>query len=177
MNRITLLLSATLLLLGACQWNSNRQKDANEDAPATTTESGNPYISDNQAEETPALEEDLSGNVIALSASDFVKRITDIDNPQGFRYKGHTPCVVDFYADWCRPCMSIKPMMEKMAKKYKGQLIIYKINVDRAQDVCAAFGIQNIPTLMFFNTTDQPRKMVGAPSETEMENAIRDFLK
>jgi len=177
MNRITLLLSATLLLLGACQWNGNRQKDADEDATATTTESGNPYISDDQAEETTALEEDLSGNVIALSADDFVKRITDIDNPQGFRYKGHTPCIVDFYADWCRPCMSIKPMMEKMAKKYKGQLIIYKINVDRAQDVCSAFGIQSIPTLMFFNTTDQPRKMVGAPTETEMENAIRDFLK
>ena len=91
MNRITLLLSATLLLLGACQWNGNHQKDADEDAAATTTESGNPYISDNQAEETPALEEDLSGNVIALTASDFTKRITDIDNPQGFRYKGHTP--------------------------------------------------------------------------------------
>ena len=60
MNRITLLLSASLLLFGACQWNGNRQKDADENAPATTTESGNPYISDNQAEETPTLEEDLS---------------------------------------------------------------------------------------------------------------------
>lgn len=162
-------------LLGACQ----PKGSSTENTPATGTEETpeNPYISKNQAEETPIRKENLSGRVIALSSEEFIVYITDIDNPQGFRYKGQTPCIVDFYADWCRPCMSIKPMMEKLAAKYKGQLIIYKVNVDRAQDICATFDIQQIPTLMFFNTTDQPRKMVGAPTEEEMEKAIQGFLK
>ena len=73
--------------------------------------------------------------------------------------------------------MQLKPITEKLAAKYKGQLIIYKVNVDKAQDICQSLGIQNIPTLFFFKPNTQPGKMVGAPSEAELEKAIEDFLK
>lgn len=160
--------------LAGCQ-----QKNQNSEANAGTTnteQSSNPYISDTQAQDTPVLEEDLSGKVIMLSASEFVERITDINDDKGFSYKGVTPCIVDFYADWCGPCRQLHPLMERMAEKYKGKLIIYKINVDRAHDVCERFGIQSIPTLIFFKRTEAPAKIVGAPSESELETAITDFL-
>ena len=164
------------LLFAGC--NSPKNNAAEEDVAPNTeeTQTGNPYISDTQAEETPVTEEDLSGEVITLTASEFIKRVTDIYDDQGFRYKGYTPCIVDFYAEWCGPCQHIKPMMARMAKKYKGKLIIYKINVDHARDICDVFGIESIPTLIFFNRTEQPKKMVGAPSKSELENAINDFL-
>ena len=155
--------------LAGCQ-QKNQNGEAN--AGATNTEqSGNPYISDTQAQDTPVLEEDLSGKVIMLSASEFVERITDINDDKGFSYKGVTPCIVDFYADWCGPCRQLHPLMERMAEN-----IIYKINVDRAHDVCERFGIQSIPTLIFFKRTEAPAKIVGAPSESELETAITDFL-
>ena len=67
-------------------------------------------------------------------------------------------------------------MMERMAKKYQGKLIIYKLNVDNAREICDRFGIQSIPTLMFFKRTAAPTRMVGAPTESELDAAINDFL-
>ena len=180
MKRILLLTALIFpLLLGACK-SKNTEADADNSVKATEQEnsknSDNPYISDTQSKDTPAIKEDLSGEVITLTASEFIDKVTDIYDDKGFRYKGNTPCIVDFYADWCNPCQRIKPMMAEMARKYKGKLIIYKINVDHARDICDVFDIENIPTLMFFNRTEQPRKMVGAPSKSELESPINDFL-
>ncbi len=177
MKRIFLLSLIILpFLLGSCKAKSSTTETDTTAQEVKTDDTKNPYISDNQSEETPAVEENLSGEVITLTASEFIKRVTDIYDDKGFRYKGYTPCIVDFYADWCSPCQHIKPMMAEMARKYKGKLIIYKINVDHARDICDVFGIESIPTLIFFNRTEQPKKMVGAPSKSELENAINDFL-
>ena len=73
--------------------------------------------------------------------------------------------------------MQLKPATERLAAKYKGQLIIYKVNVDKAQDICSALGVSSIPTLFFFKPNSQPGKMVGAPSEAELDQTIQEFLK
>ncbi len=177
MKKIIILTAIALpILFGSCDFKKNQHAEEQPTTPTEETRSGNPYISDNQAEETPVQGENLSGEVIALTAEEFTKRVTDVNDPNGFRYKGYTPCIVDFYADWCGPCQQIKPMISRMAAKYKGELIIYKINVDRAHEICNIFDIQSIPTLMFFSRDEQPRKIVGAPSESDLETAINDFL-
>ena len=162
------------LILVACGQKTAEQQTQEE--PATKTENSYDYLNPSQEEQT-STSEDLSGKVIALTADEFRAKITDINPELGLRYKGHTPCIVDFYADWCGPCMQLKPITEKLAAKYKGQLIIYKVNVDRAEDVCQSLGIQSIPTLFFFKPNTQPNKMVGAPSERELEKTIEEFLK
>ena len=155
------------------------QKNKTHHTPDPThTETANDYSHLNPGQEaTPAQKEDLSGKVIALTAEEFRDRVADMNPELGLRYKGSTPCIVDFYADWCKPCMQLKPITEKLAEKYKGKLIIYKINVDRAQDICQSLGISSIPTLIFLKPNTQPGKMVGAPSEAELVNAIEDFIK
>ena len=167
-------LCAALILVACGQKKSAEQQT--QEGPATKTENSYDYLNPSQEEQT-STSEDLSGKVIALSADEFRAKITDIDPKLGLRYKGRTPCIVDFYADWCGPCMQLKPITEKLAAKYKGQLIIYKVNVDRAEDICQSLGIQSIPTLFFFKPNEQPKKMVGAPSERELEKAIQDLLK
>ncbi len=51
------------------------------------------------------------------------------------------------------------------------------MNGDKAQDICQALSISSIPTLFFFKPNEQPGKMVGAPTEAELEKVIQDFLK
>ena len=169
--KIQWLLCALVVVLVACGNSNAKQTDEVATANEVTE------ISDNQAA-TPAAEQSkvVAGELNVISSDEFVKLITDIDNPKGFQYKGTTPCIVDFYANWCGPCRQIQPMMERMAKKYKGKLIIYKLNVDNAREICDRFGIQSIPTLMFFKRTVAPTRMVGAPTESELDAAINDFL-
>ena len=150
-----------------------------QDQDPVQTETANDYshMNPGQADAQQSKAEDLSGKVIILTADEFLERITEIDPAKGFRYKGKTPCMVDFYADWCGPCRQLSPIAERLAKKYKGQFIVYKVNVDKAQDICQALGISSIPTLFFFKPNAQPGKMVGAPSEAELDKLIEDFIK
>lgn len=165
------------LMFTACGQKNNVAESQNTSVSTDNHKTENIYVSPTQAEDAPVVTEDLSGKVITLTAAEFIEKITEIDNERGVRYKGITPCLVDFYADWCRPCVQLRPTLDKMAEKYKGKFIIYKINVDRAQDVCQKFGIKNIPTLIFFKPNAQPQAMVGAPSETELDQTIESFLK
>jgi len=175
MKKHLLTILSLALLLSACGQKPNQ---GTQEQPKTeATENSYDHLNPGQENAASAKAEDLSGKVIALTAEEFRERITDINPELGLRYKGTTPCIVDFYADWCKPCMQLKPITEKLAMKYKGQLIIYKINVDRAQDICQSLGISSIPTLFFLKPNAQPGKMVGAPSEAELEKVIQDFLK
>ena len=172
----SLLFSTVLLSLFLLSCHSKGQEAQTTPQVQPAEQTDNPYISKTQAEDTPVREENLSGEVVMLSPSDFSEWITDLYDEKGFSYKGNTPCIVDFYANWCGPCRQIQPMMERMAKKYQGKLIIYKLNVDNAREICDRFGIQSIPTLMFFKRTAAPTRMVGAPTESELDAAINDFL-
>ena len=172
-----MLILCIAMLFAACGQKNNPERQDGQSVTETTTTEDYSYLNPAQDGDTKNVQEDLSGKVIALTSSEFLERITDIDQAKGLRYKGTTPCIVDFYADWCRPCMQLKPITERMAQKYKGQLIIYKVNVDKAQDLCQSLNISSIPALFFFKPNAQPGMMVGAPSERELDKAIQKFLE
>ena len=97
-------------------------------------------------------------------------------NPNQFVYKGKTAAIVDFYADWCGPCRMVAPILEKLAKEYDGRLTVYKVNVDQAQDLAAAFQVSSIPTILFIPKKGQPMMQVGALSEAEFRSVIEEQL-
>ncbi|MDR1345960.1 MAG: conjugal transfer protein TraF [Bacteroidales bacterium] len=123
-----------------------------------------------------AIREDLSGQVQILSDLEFVEKITEVNNPKGFQYKGKTPCIVNFYADWCGPCTRMIPMYTELAKKYQGQVIFYKLNTDKSPGIALAFNINSIPTLLLMKPDGQPTRIVGAPTLEELEKAIQTVL-
>lgn len=174
---IYLLLILFSLSFSACK---NNQQDTTEtiqsdqEVPENRMQTPDPIPG--TTSNTSSFEEDLSGNVQIINVDQFLQKVTDVKNEKGIQFKGNTPVLVDFYADWCRPCIALNPVMEEMAKKYKGKIIIYKVNVDKAQFLASFFKIESIPTLMFFKKNTQPTKMVGAPSKVELEKAIQDLL-
>lgn len=92
-------------------------------------------------------------------------------------YKGKTPCIIDFYADWCRPCKVLSPILEELQEEYKGKIIIYKVNTDEQRELAQLYGISAIPTLFFFPKNEKPVVMRGAPSKEELKKVIEEYLK
>lgn len=121
-------------------------------------------------------EENLSGELIVLTEEEFITMISDIDNPKGFQYKGETPCIVDFYADWCAPCTRLNPILMELAQEYKGEVIFYKLNTDKAINTSSAFKINSIPTLLLFKPHAIVTVIEGALPKDELKNAIETVL-
>jgi thioredoxin 1 len=73
-----------------------------------------------------------------------------------------SPVLVDFWAEWCGPCKTISPAIQKIAKEYKGRLLTVKINVDQKQQIAAQYQVQSIPTIMMFNRGKIIMRLTGA---------------
>ncbi|MEE1113122.1 MAG: thioredoxin, partial [Bacteroidales bacterium] len=86
------------------------------------------------------------------------------------------PIIVDFYANWCKPCKMISPILDKLAEKYAEKIIVYKVNVDKEKVLANEIGIKSIPTLIFVPKNGEPQIMIGAKSEEELDNIIQEVL-
>lgn len=162
-----------IFLFSACARNGKVVPESEPEAqPEAQTESQGVY-QNKSVSATPVIKE---GEVNVITEEQFVKWVTDVNNDKGFQYRWNVPAIVDCYADWCRPCHAINPIMVELAEKYKGKVIIYKLNVEKAANVSEAFGISSIPTLLFFKPNAQPVKLVGAQSIEAYEQAIRQLL-
>ncbi len=91
--------------------------------------------------------------------------------------KGGKPFVLDFYADWCGPCRSLLPTVEKLAKEYSGEVDIVKVNVDKQKALAAKFGVRSIPALFFLRGNKVKHKIQGLASEHELRKKIVALAK
>lgn len=82
-------------------------------------------------------------------------------HPDTFVYKGDKPAIIDFYADWCRPCRQLAPKLQEVADRYADQLVVYKVNVDENPQLASLFGVQSIPMVLFVPLNDLPYKSLG----------------
>ncbi|MDR1938474.1 MAG: thioredoxin [Tannerellaceae bacterium] len=117
------------------------------------------------------------GDVIVLNKVDFLAKVFNYEkNPDQWVYEGDKPCIVDFYADWCGPCKKVSPILRDLAILYKNDIIVYKVDVDTESELAEAFGIQSIPTLLFFPKEGEPHITLGALSRDEIVEQIDHYL-
>ena len=117
------------------------------------------------------------GTVVHITKADFLTKIFNYEkNPPQWVYEGDKPCIVDFYADWCGPCRAVSPILEELAKQYKGEIIIYKINVDKEKELAGVFGVRSIPTILFVPKEGKPMLAQGALPKEEFVKQIDSFL-
>lgn len=118
-----------------------------------------------------------SKNVEYLSTSAFKQKVFDYTQSKTWHYKGKLPAIIDFYADWCRPCKIISPYLEELAIKYEGKIFVYKVNTDKERELARIFGINSIPSVLFIPKIGQPQMMIGAYPKDEYEKQINNILK
>jgi thioredoxin len=122
------------------------------------------------------------GTVIKIDKAQFKAQIMDYEkNPKDWKYAGKLPCIVDFYADWCGPCRIASPVLEELAQKYKGRIVVYKVNTDQERELSTVFGISGIPAFLYVPQVGNPTMTSGiarTPEATkeQFEKMINDLL-
>lgn len=91
--------------------------------------------------------------------------------------KSTLPVVVDFWAPWCGPCRMVAPTLDKIAKEQAGKLVIAKVNTDEHPEWAMKFGVQGIPTMLFFVNGKLIHQQVGALPEPVLKQLVGQFLQ
>jgi thioredoxin 1 len=105
----------------------------------------------------------------------FTKAVTDTDFEENV-LKANEPVLVDFWAPWCGPCLSIGPSLEKLAEQYQGQVTIAKVNVDENPEISARYGVRSIPFLAMFKGGQLTNSVVGAQPPQNLQKMIDEAL-
>lgn len=96
---------------------------------------------------------------IAISDATFERVTTDTT----------VPVVVDFYADWCGPCKIMAPLLDDVARRRAGQILMTKLDTDRNPVTGTRFGVRGIPTLIAFRSGKELARRVGAIPPADLE--------
>lgn len=114
----------------------------------------------------------------SLDTEQFNEKVADITKDE-LELKTDKPTLVDFYAQWCGPCKTLEPVLEKVYSKMRDDIDVYKVDIEKGQDVAIAFGVMSVPTLLFLPTSDSNKKptiMPGAPTEEHLIELINEKM-
>lgn len=114
-------------------------------------------------------------SVKELNAASFCEQVFDMDS-EDLVYLGDKPAIVDFTAIWCGPCRRIAPILEELAVEYKGQIVIYKVDIDKEKGLAQAFNISSIPSVLYIPLNGEPVMTVGARGKERFIEEIGTLL-
>jgi thioredoxin 1 len=112
---------------------------------------------------------------MTFMASDKVKIFTD-ENFEQAVLKANAPVLVDFWAEWCGPCLRLAPTIDAIAAEYEGRAIVGKLNVDESPNTPGRYGIRGIPTLLLFRDGQVVDQIVGLVDKSVVKKALDRVL-
>ncbi|WP_320044646.1 thioredoxin TrxC [uncultured Desulfobacter sp.] len=115
------------------------------------------------------------GTLLPLEIFDVPVNVTDANFDQEVM-QSSLPVLVDCWAPWCGPCRAVGPIMDALAKTYKGRLKIAKVNIDENPGTGSKYRIQSIPTMLFVKNGNLVDQVTGALPKEALEARIKAFI-
>jgi thioredoxin 1 len=116
----------------------------------------------------PQKEENMGDTIQAVSDASFEADVIEASKTQ--------PVMVDFWADWCRPCHMLTPTVEEIAREHAGKVKVVKLNVDENMNVPGKFSIRGIPTLLVFKGGQVADQIVGAVPKEQIVKILEKHI-
>jgi thioredoxin 1 len=110
----------------------------------------------------------MAENIASVTDNSFQAEVIDASKSQ--------PVMVDFWADWCRPCHMLAPTVAEIANDYTGRLKVVKMNVDENANAAGKFNIRGIPTLLIFKGGQVADQIVGAVPKDQIAKVVDRHL-
>lgn len=105
-------------------------------------------------------------NIVILSEANFQSEVI----------ASKTPVLVDFWAPWCAPCRSLSPIVDAIADDFAGRAKVAKVNVDDAPALAERYGIQGIPTLLYFRDGRVLDQVMGGAAKGELAGKLDTLI-
>jgi putative thioredoxin len=107
----------------------------------------------------------MSAYALDVGLADFAQQVIEESRQR--------PVVVDFWAPWCGPCRTLKPVLEKLADEFGGKFLLAKVNADENQALSGRYGVRGIPAVKAFVGGQVVDEFSGALPE----GAVREWLQ
>jgi len=86
--------------------------------------------------------------------------------------RSEQPAAIDFWANWCKPCHVMAPILRDLAGEFEGRVIFAKVDVQNNQDLSDQFNIWKIPTLVFFKKGKEWDRVSGVKTRRELRKIL-----
>lgn len=114
--------------------------------------------------------------IVDLTLQSFKQKVWNFDKDKTFTRLGNLPIILDFHATWCGPCKMLAPHLQALQNKYKGKLIVYKIDVDKEPQLAQRFNVDAMPTMVFIGNKTSFKTELGYQEFDALEKLATKYL-
>ena len=109
--------------------------------------------------------------------SEYIKAVTESDfEYEVLAYSQNTPVIVDFWAEWCKPCKMLSPLLEKLVDEANGAFRLAKVDADVNPNLVLKYGVRSIPTVLAFSQGSRISEFAGLQPEARVREFINQIL-
>lgn len=100
-------------------------------------------------------------------------RVPELTNGEFLEFVKEGTVFIDFFAEWCMPCVMMGPIVDEVSERFKGKIKFGKVNIEENEELARKFGVRSIPNFVVMKDGKVIQQFMGAMSAEDLEEKLR----